>query len=579
MIEWKWGKPLLENFSNEPQEGYIETAPDAGIPFRRMRFSDIMDIVNYSFYLSKQDYPAFMSWYRYDIRQGSIPFLFYDCRIGKQRIARIIGKPQYSANQTLRKLNITLAFEPLTVREDNALLITPEYVLNGYSLNITSSNPNLSIADDYNGGMGNALVNLEYELPFTGGVVDNNDCSYYILNGILYYDNNVSNGISQMLSKKVEGIDEFVTKVIGFSCKVYDAGVQGFWTKDALALTKSGKLYKVIENKATLLTSEYTFKDISGWDSYQWSTTVQYAQDSFGITYDNKLIDIKFKYGNNDYQITDISNNDTWKAVYSFGVSGNEQTFAVNTSNDLYYVSSSYNTNNFINLNYKISELYGFVFDFSYPRIYVKNTNDEVVEIISNIRWDRTSYNVLAIQGNWSKIYNNKVICDGKLYKFSNVSTSASATMAQISDVVGWSYLSAQYGICNNELYDVTSDTPVKISNYTDWDYVYGSNITYYPYMQSFGYAVRNNELYRINTYITSGVYVFELIGDIYGEGWYNNTEYVNPTEYFITIQGSPVLNDTITLDYNDDYTQVSGQYNLIVNDNDLLVVTTENRY
>ena len=81
MKEWKWGQIKLSGFQNEFQEGHIEITPDAGIPFRRQRFTDIQDIVQGSFTLDKLSYIDFMSWYKSDILQGALPFKYYDARI------------------------------------------------------------------------------------------------------------------------------------------------------------------------------------------------------------------------------------------------------------------------------------------------------------------------------------------------------------------------------------------------------------------------------------------------------------------------------------------------------------------
>lgn len=123
MLRWRWGKPLLNNFSNKLQEGYIETQADAGIPFRRMRFSDALDIVSATFSLTRIQYMQFISWYRYDIRQGSIPFIYYDCRIDADRVAHIIGNPEYNPDSTRQVLSITLGLEPVTVYKDFELLV------------------------------------------------------------------------------------------------------------------------------------------------------------------------------------------------------------------------------------------------------------------------------------------------------------------------------------------------------------------------------------------------------------------------------------------------------------------------
>lgn len=111
MDTWKWGQIRLDGFQNEFQEGYIEVTPDAGIPFRRERFSDIQDIIQGKFTLSRLKYIDFMSWYKADIRQGALPFKYFDCRIGKERIARIAGKPTFSSNSRYYDISVTLVFD------------------------------------------------------------------------------------------------------------------------------------------------------------------------------------------------------------------------------------------------------------------------------------------------------------------------------------------------------------------------------------------------------------------------------------------------------------------------------------
>lgn len=111
MEKWTWGQIKLSGFQNEYQEGFIEVTPDAGIPFRRERFSDIQDIIQGNFTLSKTQYIDFMSWYKRDIRQGVIPFRYYDCRIDRERTARIVGKPQFTSNSKYYDVSITLTFD------------------------------------------------------------------------------------------------------------------------------------------------------------------------------------------------------------------------------------------------------------------------------------------------------------------------------------------------------------------------------------------------------------------------------------------------------------------------------------
>ena len=129
MEKWKWGQIRLDGFQNEFQEGYIEVTPDAGIPFRRERFSDIQDIIQGKFTLEKVQYIDFMSWYKFNIRQGAIPFKYYDCRIGQERITRIVGKPTWSSNSKYYDMSITLTFDSEVFLLDRVLSANPNLPL------------------------------------------------------------------------------------------------------------------------------------------------------------------------------------------------------------------------------------------------------------------------------------------------------------------------------------------------------------------------------------------------------------------------------------------------------------------
>lgn len=129
MEKWKWGQIRLDGFQNEFQEGYIEVTPDAGIPFRRERFSDIQDIIQGKFTLTRLQYIDFMSWYKFDIRQGAIPFKYYDCRIEKERTARIVGKPTWSSNSRYYDMTITLTFDSEVFYLDRVLSANPNLPL------------------------------------------------------------------------------------------------------------------------------------------------------------------------------------------------------------------------------------------------------------------------------------------------------------------------------------------------------------------------------------------------------------------------------------------------------------------
>lgn len=129
MEKWKWGQIRLDGFQNEFQEGYIEVTPDAGIPFRRERFSDIQDIVQGKFTLEKVQYIDFMSWYKFNIRQGAIPFKYYDCRVGQERTTRIVGKPTWSSNSKYYDMTITLTFDSEVFLLDRVLSANPNLPL------------------------------------------------------------------------------------------------------------------------------------------------------------------------------------------------------------------------------------------------------------------------------------------------------------------------------------------------------------------------------------------------------------------------------------------------------------------
>lgn len=130
--QWKWGGILVEGFSNQPQKGFSQVEPDAGVPFRRQTFTDIQDIATCRFTLDRETYLEFMSWYKYDIEQGTIPFIIHDCRYNIDRIARIVGDvPNYTTNSKYYDLNITIAFDSgymyydscLVVNEDDPLIV------------------------------------------------------------------------------------------------------------------------------------------------------------------------------------------------------------------------------------------------------------------------------------------------------------------------------------------------------------------------------------------------------------------------------------------------------------------------
>lgn len=136
MLEWQWGQLKNSGFQNEHQEGYIEVTPDAGSPYRRERFSDVMDIVQGQLTFDRKNYIDFMSWYKFDTRQGSIPFEYYDCRYGVTRTARIFEKPTYVSNSKYFDINIKLGFDSNVIEQPRQLVanVLKGLVANGKSL-------------------------------------------------------------------------------------------------------------------------------------------------------------------------------------------------------------------------------------------------------------------------------------------------------------------------------------------------------------------------------------------------------------------------------------------------------------
>lgn len=141
MIEWTWGKPLIQGFSNKPQKGYTEVEPDAGVPFRRLNFTDIYDLATCNFDLDRSDYIRFMSWYKFELRQGTLPFQIWDCRYGIKRTARLVGDvPQYNPNSNRYNLSVTLAFMPDVINQDFYLVVNGNdpLIVNDYDYLVVS---------------------------------------------------------------------------------------------------------------------------------------------------------------------------------------------------------------------------------------------------------------------------------------------------------------------------------------------------------------------------------------------------------------------------------------------------------
>lgn len=130
MIEyWQWGNILVNNYQGEFQQGFIEVTPDAGIPYRRQCFSDIQDIFQGTFALTRVELLEFKNWYKYIIKQGSIPFQYYDCQLNVYRTCRILEKPTWTSNSSMFSVSIKFTFDSGIFYQDRSLVANDTYLL------------------------------------------------------------------------------------------------------------------------------------------------------------------------------------------------------------------------------------------------------------------------------------------------------------------------------------------------------------------------------------------------------------------------------------------------------------------
>jgi len=111
MEYWTWGKIKSDGYTSQFQQGFMEITPDAGIPFRMQRFTDVGSIFQGTFILDKNTKKDFESWYKFNIRQGSIPFKFYDCEVEQYRTTRIIENPTYNTVSNMFSISIKMMFD------------------------------------------------------------------------------------------------------------------------------------------------------------------------------------------------------------------------------------------------------------------------------------------------------------------------------------------------------------------------------------------------------------------------------------------------------------------------------------
>lgn len=122
MATWRFGEIIANSFKNEIQQGYSEVTPDAGSLYRRQEFTDVKDLIQGQFILTQVQYLDFMDFYRREIRQGSLSFEYYDCRVDMTRTASIIGKPTFTTVSNRYYVNITLALEEVSYIIDQNLV-------------------------------------------------------------------------------------------------------------------------------------------------------------------------------------------------------------------------------------------------------------------------------------------------------------------------------------------------------------------------------------------------------------------------------------------------------------------------
>lgn len=142
---WRWGQILNNGFRNEHQEGFIELTPDAGSPFKRQKWTDVMDIIQGTFTLTALEYTDFMSWYKSNIKQGSLPFQYYDCRYDIYRTARLIGKPNYTSNSKFFNVSVQIALDTGIIYQERTLVANPDFVLLANSDKVLVANKKLRI--------------------------------------------------------------------------------------------------------------------------------------------------------------------------------------------------------------------------------------------------------------------------------------------------------------------------------------------------------------------------------------------------------------------------------------------------
>lgn len=124
---------LNNGYQEELQTSFVETTPDAGIPFRRETFSDVGRSTTGTKLVTDLEKNQFENFYKSDTKSGSRSFNYYDCINDITRVAKFIGKPSIVRNGNRWNISFNLWLEPTTVvqelrliTEDGKLLITED---------------------------------------------------------------------------------------------------------------------------------------------------------------------------------------------------------------------------------------------------------------------------------------------------------------------------------------------------------------------------------------------------------------------------------------------------------------------
>lgn len=115
---------LNNGYQEEYQTSFVETTPDAGIPFRRETYTDVGRTIIGTALMTDSQKAQFDTLYLKDTRSGSKPVMVYDCINKINREAKFIGKPSIVRNGNRWSVSYRFFLEPVTIMVE--LLLTTE---------------------------------------------------------------------------------------------------------------------------------------------------------------------------------------------------------------------------------------------------------------------------------------------------------------------------------------------------------------------------------------------------------------------------------------------------------------------